>query len=186
MNALIRLHNWIFDRLDGLSPVIMPTLARLIFAGVLLRYFWSSAATKLSGPFTLDTGAFVQIFPKKFEAVGYNADALSSLDWAIVYAGTYAEFILPFLILIGLFTRISAIGMIVFVVVQSIVDVVGHHADAATIGKWFDVPSGSLILDQRAFWMFLLLYLVFKGAGPLSVDRFIFDKPRGTQDDHFA
>ena len=54
---------------------------------------------------------------------------------------------------------------------QSLTDIYGHGADEKTIGSWFDKASDALILDQRAFWLFLLAYLVFRGAGPLSVDR---------------
>ena len=64
--------------------------------------------------------------------------------------------------------------MIGFVVVQSLTDIVGHGVDAATIGAWFDRASGALILDQRAFWVLVLLVRVFKGAGPLSLDRLWF------------
>ena len=37
------------DRLSAAAPGVLPTLSRLVFAGVLLFYFWSSALTKL-GP----------------------------------------------------------------------------------------------------------------------------------------
>ena len=46
-------------------------------------------------------------------------------------------------------------------------------ADAQTIGAWFDRQSGSLIMDQRAFWIFLLVVLVLRGGGPLSLDRLL-------------
>ena len=83
-------------------------------------------------------------------------------------AGGYAEFILPALIVLGLFTRAAALGMAGFVVVQSLTDIFGHGVAA---GAWFDRASDALILDQRAFWMLLLVVLVLKGAGPLSIDR---------------
>ena len=52
-------------------------------------------------------------------------------------AGTYAEYILlP--IIIGFLTRLAAIGMIGFVVVQSIVDITGHGVGGADLGTWFD------------------------------------------------
>ena len=35
-----------------------------------------------------------------------------------------------------------------------------------------------LILDQRAFWVFLLLYLVLRGAGPLSLDAILSRRQR--------
>jgi len=173
MNTLISLHNSVFAQLERLAPALLPTLARLVFAGVLLAYFWSSAATKLAGVFSLEAGAFIQIFPKKFEALGYDPSQFGALDRLIIFAGTYAEFILPLLIVIGLFTRLAAIGMIGFVIVQSLTDIIGHGADASTIGTWFDKTSDAHIMDQRAFWMFLLIYLVLRGAGPLSLDRLL-------------
>ena len=47
-------------------------------------------------------------------------------DTHIVVAGTVAEFILPILIAIGLFTRLAALGMIGFVIVQTLTDLFGH------------------------------------------------------------
>ena len=79
------------------------------------------------------------------------------------------------LIVIGLLTRFAALGMIGFVVVQSLTDLYGHGgiAHAETLGAWFDgLPTGA-ILDQRAFWMVVFVTLVLKGAGPLSVDRLL-------------
>ena len=80
------------------------------------------------------------------------------------------------LIIIGLFTRLAAVGMIGFVVVQSLTDLFGHGgiAHEGTLGAWFDRMSDALILDQRAFWVLCLLILVFKGAGTISVDRGLF------------
>lgn len=171
MNILISLHNAIFDRIQR-QDWILPTLARFVFAAVLLLYFWNSGLTKLGdGYLSLSTGAFVQIWPKALEAVSYNPSALSSFQWLVVWAGTIAEFLLPLAILIGLFTRLAALGMIGFVAVQSLTDIYGHGVDAKTIGAWFDRIPEAHILDQRAFWVLLLLILVIKGAGPLSVDR---------------
>ena len=36
-----------------------------------------------------------------------------------------------------------------------------------------DGASGSLIMDQRTFWVFLFVVLIIKGAGALSLDRII-------------
>jgi putative oxidoreductase len=92
----------------------------------------------------------------------------------IVYLGTYSEFLLPLLIVIGLLTRVAALGMIVFVAVQSYVDIVFHHADPETIGAFFDRLSDATILDQRALWVFLLTYLVIRGPGRVSVDHLLY------------
>lgn len=174
MQALTRLHARVFGTLDAtLSPVLLPTLARALFVASLLLYYWNSGLTKLGeggvGLFRLDTGAYIQILPRVFEAAGYDPSALGPLARAVVLLGTWAEFILPVLLLVGLFTRLAALGMTGFVLVQTWVDIQGHGAAA---GAWFDRHADGL-LDERGFWIFPLLLLVLKGAGPLSVDAWL-------------
>jgi len=177
MNMLISLHNFIFVQIEKLSGLVIPSLARLVFAGVLLIYFWNSAMTKVGdgifGIFKPSLGAYAQIFPRAMEAVSYDASQLGFFYWLVAFTGTLAEFVLPALIVLGLFTRLASIGMIGFIIVQSLTDIYGHGADALTIGAWFDRFSGSLIMDQRAFWVFLLIVLVMRGAGPISVDKIL-------------
>ena len=105
------------------------------------------------------------------EAAGYDASTLSFLHTGVVVAGMWAEFALPLLIVVGLFTRLAALGMAGFIVVQSLTDVYGHGVGGDDLGRWFDAASGSLILDQRALWLVLLAVLVLRGAGAVSVDR---------------
>ena len=175
-NFIGRLHGGFFGFFQrNLQEWLPGFLARLVFAGVLFMYFFNSAKTKvgegLEGVFTLQDGAFAQVLPGLMEKHSYDVSAIPFIPYhLIVYAGTYAEFILPVLIVLGLFTRIAAVGMIVFVIVQSIVDITGHHADSETIGAWFDGITNSAILDQRALWLFLLVYLFIYGAGKLSLD----------------
>jgi putative oxidoreductase len=179
MDRLAFLHDSLFSPIERHLDGLVPLLARFVFAATLLMYFWSSALTKLGdgimGIFVPSTGAYAQIFPKQMEAVVYDVSQLSIFHWAVVVAGTWAEFILPLLIVIGLFTRLAALGMIGFVVVQSLTDLYGHGgiAHAETLGAWFDKVPDSVILDQRAFWMLILVTLVIKGAGALSFDRIL-------------
>ena len=159
---------------DSDNSWFLQSLARLIFAGTLLFYFWGSAATKLGdgifGFLFPSIGAYAQILPRTAEALGYDLSKFGFFHWLVVAGGTNAEFILPFLVAIGLFTRFAALGMIGFVVVQSYVDIVGHGLDDKSIGTWFDRLPDAIIFDQRAFWVFLLLVLMVKGGGPASVD----------------
>lgn len=180
ITRLFALHDAIFNWIDDkLGNLILPTLARFTFAATLLIYFWNSAMTKIGdgifGVFTIANGAYFQMFPKAIEAAGYDTSALTPLHTLIAYAGTWSEFILPALIVIGLFTRIASIGMIGFVVVQSLTDLYGHGGieHEGTLGAWFDRLSDGIILDQRLFWMTIFVVLIVKGAGPLSVDRII-------------
>ena len=176
MRTLTDLHARIFDpiaRAEGLLPL----LARFVFAAVLVMYFWVSGLTKLGdGPlFGLlqpALGAYAQIFPRAMEAASYDVTQLGLWHYLVVLAGTVAEFVLPALIVLGLATRLAALGMIGFIVVQSLTDIVGHGAtDVETLGRWFDRLPDGVILDQRALWVLLLMILVVKGGGWLSFDR---------------
>jgi len=176
MTALLTLYRSATDRLAR-ADWLLATLARFLFAALLLMYFWVSGLTKLgegiAGIFAPSTGAYVQIFPRMMEAVGYDTDQFGLVQTLIVLGGTWAEFILPALIVLGLFTRLAALGMIGFVALQSLTDLYGHGGweDPKVLGAWFDRFPDSVIMDQRALWVFVLLVLVVKGAGPLSFDR---------------
>lgn len=151
--------------------LLIETMARLVFAGLLLSYYLGSAMTKFDagflGLFPPSAGAFAQILPPIAEEFSYDVEAIPFFPWhLIVIAGTLAEIILPVLIIVGLLTRISALGMIGFVIVQTFVDVQFHGAD---FGGLLNAQSGELI-DQRLLWIFLLLVMVVKGAGKISID----------------
>lgn len=185
MNFLISLHHTLFDMIERQAPWLLPSLARLVFAGVLFGYYWNSGVTKLGegffGIFSPSLGAYAQIFPRAMEAASYDVSQLGLFHWAVVFAGTLAEFALPLLIVAGLFTRLAALGMIGFVALQSLTDIYGHGADADTIGSWFDRFPDSHIVDQRSLWLLLLILLVVKGAGPISADRLINARRAGGQ-----
>ena len=179
IRILTSLHDAVFGGLERATVPVMTSLARFLFAAVLLFYYWNSGLTKLGDGFLgflfPSDGAYIQIFPKAVEAAGYDFSQLGFVHWLVVVAGTWAEFLLPLAIVIGLFTRLAALGMIGFVVIQTLTDLYGHGgiAHEGTLGAWFDRLPDSIVLDQRAFWVFVLLYLVFRGGGPLSVDRLL-------------
>ena len=173
MTALLKLYDRLAASLAAGAPAIIPSLARLAFAGALLTYYWRSALTKLGdGPLGFlhpSTGAYAQIFPRQMEAVTYDIDKLTLYHWAVVEAGMLAEFLLPALIVLGLFTRPAALAMIGFLALQTATDVVAFQAP---FGHWFDGETAGLI-DQRGFWLLTLISLVLLGGGPLSVDRLL-------------
>lgn len=175
INSLTQIHNRIFSAIEAATQDWLLSLAaRFVFAATLLIYFWNSAKTKLGEGFfgflSPSDGAYIQVLPKAFENAGYDSSALGIQHDIIVVLGTWAEFILPALIVLGLFTRLSSLAFIGFVAVMTFVDITGHGADPTTIGSWFDRDASSLISDQRAFWILLLLVLVVKGGGKLSLD----------------
>ena len=149
--------------------------ARAVFASVLFMFFINSALTKLGpGPLGFlspSVGAYAQILPEMMKSAGFDVTKIAFFPYGlIVLLGTWAEFILPVLIVLGLFTRAASLAMIGFIVVMSYVDITGHGVDAKTIGMPFDgIPTG-MIADQRLLWCLLLLVLVIKGAGAISLD----------------
>ncbi len=176
VGTLVRAYSLVFLSLQRLAEGwFLGLAARFVFAAVLLVYFWNSALTKLgAGPFGFlspSVGAYAQILPKMMESVGYDVSAIPFFPYGlIVLLGTWAEFILPIAVTLGLFTRLSSLAMIGFIVVMSVVDITGHGADAATIGAWFDRVSDAAILDQRLLWAFPLTYLILRGPGVISLD----------------
>ncbi|KIC12944.1 DoxX [Leisingera sp. ANG-M1] len=169
MHALVTTYTSLIGKADRMSDFIVPTLARLVFAAVLLVYYWNSAGLKTDGSiFSPSAGAFGQIFPHAAEAVLYDVTQLNIFQRLVIFAGTVAEYVLPALILVGLMTRLAALGTIGFIWVQTIVDVTGH---GVKLGSLFN--NAIELVDQRVMWSFLLLVLVFKGAGALSVDALV-------------
>ena len=186
MGMLYRLEDAILGPIARLfDGAVMATLARLVFLGTLAVFFFRSGMTKLgdgiAGIFSPSVGAYAQILPKQMEAVGYDPSQLGTFSKLIVLFGTWGEFIIPALVIIGLFTRAASLAMIAFIVVMSVVDVTGHGADAATLGAWFDGDPYSNIIDSRSFWIFLLLVIFVRGAGPISLDA-ILKRPRPVHD----
>jgi len=179
IQSIITIHDNVFASLErGLSDWFLGLAARLVFASVLLLYFLNSFATKVgegfAGFFSIQDGAYFQILPTVMEAYGYDTANVPLIPYdLIVFAGTYTEILLPILIVIGLFTRLAALGMIGFVLVQSYVDIAFHGADEKTTGAFFDRVQDSAIFDQRTLWVFVLIYLVVKGAGAISLDGFL-------------
>lgn len=168
MKSLISLHNQAFSKVAN-AEWIVPTLARLVFVAVLLMYYWNSATLKIDGSiFTPSAGAFGQIFPKAAEAAVYDVSQMNILQRLVIFLGTVAEFVLPMLLLIGLLTRLSALAMIGFVMVQTLVDVTGH---GVKLGVLFD--NTQTLIDERTLWVFLFAIIALKGAGPLSLDRLL-------------
>lgn len=179
MRLILSIHDGLFEILDRLFGAwLLPTLARFAFAATLLVYYWNSALTKtadgtVSTILSPSLGAYVQIFPRQMEAVGYDVSQFGTFHYTVIVFATIAELVLPALLVLGLCTRLAALGMIGFIIVQTLTDLFGHGAieHAETLGAWFDGMPDGLILDQRLMWIILLLLLVLKGAGPLSVDR---------------
>ena len=130
--------------LDALQP-LAALLARLYVAQV----FFMSGLTKLR-----DWETTVALFTDE-----YKVPLLSPATAAVM--GTTGELVLPVLLVLGLGSRFSALGL--FVVNAVAVISLSEIAPAA--------------LQQHVFWGSLLAGLAIYGLGPWSLDRFI--KPAG-------
>ncbi|MEM7620238.1 MAG: DoxX family protein [Pseudomonadota bacterium] len=173
----INLYDAVFSTLQKITEDwFLGITARLFFCSVLFWYFINSAFTKVGATFP-DTliptdSAYIQILGEKlFEQYSFSAAQIPVFPYKIiVFLGTYTEFILPVLILIGLFTRFTAVAFIFFIFVLTYVDITQHGVDVKTIGEIFDRVHNSEISDQRLLWTFPLLYLILRGPGVLSLD----------------
>ncbi|MGH1353341.1 MAG: DoxX family protein [Methyloligellaceae bacterium] len=183
ISSTVNLHNRVFSGVQSLTQGWFPGLfARISFSSVLLYYFWNSACTKVEGgcfqlgmfliPNSIEasSGSYSQIIPPIAEHYGYDASAIPFYWKTIVYMGTFAEFILPLMLLLGLFTRLSSLALVGFIAVMTFVDINFHGADAQTIGAFFDKVHDSAISDQRVLWLMPLIALIITGPGKVSLD----------------
>ena len=174
INGLRLLHNGFFGALEKVTDGwFLGLFTRLAFLLTLYIYYQNSAKTKIGeglfGFLTITDGAYIQIAGPAFEAAGYEQSALPLPAHIMAFMGTYGEFILPVLVVLGLFARIGALGMINFIFVQTYVGVSVHQV---ALGTPFNGQSGELI-DQRLFWMIPLIYIALKGPGAVSFDNIL-------------
>ena len=173
---LVRLHNAFFSVLErALAGWFNGLAARFAFASLLFFYYLNSGWNKLGdgifGFLNPSLGAYASILPPVMEHYGFDVEAIPFFPWdIIVLLGTWTEFLLPILIVIGLFSRIASIGMIIFIIVQSYVDVAFHGLEAKFVGSMFDRLPDAIIFDQRMLWIFVLLMIIVNGPGRVSVD----------------
>lgn len=179
ISFIIRLHDQFFDLLNRLlDGWFIGFAARFSFASVLGYFYLTSGFLKLGDGFFgflfPSVGAFAAIIPPIIEQAEYDVSAIAFFPWhVIVILGTWAEILLPVMIAIGLFTRVSALGMIVFIAVHSYVDIAFHGLEKKFVGAMFDQAPIAMIFDQRLLWIFVLLVLVVRGGGKLSLDHIV-------------
>ncbi|MEL6203061.1 MAG: DoxX family protein [Pseudomonadota bacterium] len=179
IGTIISLHNSIFGALSAAGQSWLTGLsARFVFASVLLLYYLNSGWQKLGEGFfgflNPSIGAYASILPSVMEQYGFDPAAIPFFPYGIiVYAGTWTELLLPILIVIGLFSRLSALAMIGFVIVQTYVDVNFHGLEGKFVGAMFDRFQDAVVWDQRLLWVFPLLIIAVNGPGRLSLDHLL-------------
>jgi putative oxidoreductase len=136
---------WPFVTLQTLAERFLPPWLLLLVARVgIANVFWMSGRTKVEGLLTMKPST---LYLFEYE---YKVPLLPS-DFA-AYAATYAEHVLPILLVLGLFTRFSTLGLIGMTLVIQL----------------FVLPDG---WPTHLLWMAPLLVIVRYGAGAISLDR---------------
>jgi putative oxidoreductase len=143
----------LINRVDtALSRI--PEAAILLFTRIVAGHvFWASGRTKVEGLFTLRPET-VDLFRDEYRLPLISPEIAAPMAAA-------AEHILPILLVLGLFTRFAALGLVgMTLVIQFLV-----YPEA-----WWPVHS---------LWLGLLLVLVWRGGGAWAADRFVLEKREG-------
>jgi putative oxidoreductase len=137
------LYNALAARLQRLAPAdLLALAARVGIGGV----FWQSGRTKVDEQFRV-TDAAVALFADEYQL------PLLPPDWA-AHLAAYAEHLLPLLLLVGLFTRFSALALLVMTAVIQV----------------FVYPQA---WPTHLSWAAVLLTLLHHGGGRWSLDRLL-------------
>ena len=129
---------------DALSTLVSHALLALAARVAVAAIFFLSGRTKVEGLLTVTDSAYT-LFREDYK-VPLLAPELAA------HLAAYAEHLFPALLIVGLFTRLSALALLgMTAVIQVFV-----YPDA-----W----------PTHLSWATLMLYLIGRGAGPLSLDR---------------
>ena len=138
------------ERLSGAIPEGIALLfTRIALAGI----FWRSARTKVEeGSFlTIRDTTFFQFSDAPFNQVPMFNGELGA------YVTTYMEHFLPLLLLLGLGTRLGALGILGMTLVIQI----------------FVFPEMAVWWQTHILWVAMALVLIVRGGGLFSLDRLI-------------
>jgi putative oxidoreductase len=148
---LWRLYDGIVGRLAGPWPdAVMLAFVRIVLGGI----FWRSGQTKvIEGSWFTLNDTTIELFRTEYAGVPIPAEFAAPLANA-------AEHVLPALLLVGLFTRLSALGLLgMTLVIQLFV-----YPDA-----WW---------PEHSLWVALAAVLVLRGGGFLALDALLVAKRR--------
>ena len=136
-----------FDAASSTASALLPSSLLLLVQRLgIAAVFFLSGRTKVDGLLTVNDTAF-ELFRSEYALPLINPEIAA-------YAATYSEHLFPVLLVLGLFTRFAALGLLgMTAVIQIFV-----YPDA-----W----------PTHLSWAGLLLPLIALGGGKLSLDRFL-------------
>lgn len=146
-------------RINSLLAIVSLEWALLMGRLIIAVIFWRSGQTKIEG-FQLDPirGEFLLDWPRLSDStvflfqMEYQLPLIAPTVAAVLTA--VAEHIFPLLLILGLFTRVSALSLLVMTGVIQI----------------FVYPEAWV---THGLWAAILLMLLAQGAGRLSIDRLL-------------
>jgi len=124
---------------------VMLLFVRISLAGI----FWRSGRTKVDeGSWLSVSDTAIFLFEEEYKGVPLPAEFAA-------YVATYAEHLFPVLLVVGLFTRLSALALLgMTMIIQIFV-----YPEA-----WWSV---------HMIWVALALVLIVRGSGSLSLDQLL-------------
>ncbi|WP_417612605.1 DoxX family protein [Parasphingorhabdus sp.] len=137
----------------GLSGEIAEGIALLFTRVALAGIFWRSARTKVEegSLLTIRDTTFFQFSDAPFNQVPVLNGELGA------YVTTYTEHFLPILLVLGLATRLGALGILGMTLVIQI----------------FVFPEVAVWWQTHILWVAMALILIVRGGGLFSLDRLI-------------
>ena len=134
----------IWNRIADRSSVLVPHWLLALAARVAIAaIFFLSGRTKVDGLLTVNDTAYL-LFREEFKVPLLPPELAAHL-------ATYAEHLFPALLVVGLFTRLSALALL----------------GMTTVIQFFVYPDA---WPTHLSWAALMLYLIGRGAGPVSLD----------------
>lgn len=134
----------VYNSVLGLGERIPASAVGLVARVGVASIFWLSGRTKVDGFLTVNDSAHM-LFAEEYRVPLLPSDVAAHL-------ATYAEHLFPILLVLGLFTRLSALALLgMTMVIQVFV----------YPGAW----------STHLSWAAILIYLVARGGGALSLDR---------------
>ena len=131
---------------NRLEVLINHSTLALVNRIAIASIFFYSGRTKVEGWLTINDSAYA-LFQDEYKLPFIPADIAAHL-------AAYAEHLFPILLVLGLFTRVSALALLGMVAVIQI----------------FVYPDA---WPTHLSWAGLLLYLIARGPGRLALDRFL-------------
>lgn len=132
-----------YFKLANFASHYMVSLLVLFIRIWMARIFWYSGLSKIS-----DIPATIYLFEYEYKVACIPPEIAAYLSTAI-------ELSMPVFLIIGLFSRLASIPLIVMTLIIRLT-----------------YPD----LVEHAYWLFLLSTIVFYGSGKLSLDYFIYSK----------